>query len=318
MRADNSEKRQDKAFRLLEALSDIDEELLVRSEQAGVQMVAKVRSRNRMIPLWKYGSVVAACLVLLVLGTGVYSVGRLVYGGAGTADTADLASLKENINTSDATSKMESVLQAADTTREEEITNQGGSVEGISGDVEREAGKIQDAESSMKDELTEELAQDKHSQRSGSAQNSVEDSVGSSGGAADLTLEAAKGLAVVGNFVPKTMPEGYRFVSAAAWAVPTPYQSLCLSYINTTDSKQIELVITNYYMLLDDFPEGTVVNMPNNMMGFRNVIPADEVKKETFRTEDKVAVLYDGDVIVRFGGNADPETIYQVFTSISP
>ncbi|MCH5345021.1 MAG: hypothetical protein J1E64_13380 [Acetatifactor sp.] len=310
MRADDFEKQQDKAFRLLEALSDIDEELLVRSEQAGRQ--------NRTIPLWKYGSVVAACFVLLVLSMGVYSVGRLVYGGAGTADSVDLASLKENINTSDATSKMESVLQAADTTREEDTTHQEGPDEGISGDIEKEAGKIQDAESSIKDELAEELAQDKHSQRSDGVQSSAQNAVGSSGGAADLTLEAAKGFAVVGNFVPETMPEGYRFVSATTRDVPTPYHSLNLSYISATDSKQIELVITNYYMLLDDLPEGTAVNVPNNMMGFRNVIPADEVKEETFRTEDRVAVLYDGDVIVRFGGNADPETIYQVFTSICP
>lgn len=310
MRADDFEKQQDKAFRLLEALSNIDEELLVRSEQAGRQ--------NKAIPLWKYGSVVAACFVLLVLSMGVYSVGRLVYGGAGTADSVDLASLKENINTSDATSKMESVLQAADTTSEEETAKQGSPTEGVSRDIEKESGKIQDAESSIKDELAEELAQDRYSQRSDGVQGSAQDAVGSSGGAVDLTLEAAKGLAVVGNFVPETMPEGYRFVSAIAWDVPTPYHSLNLSYINTTDSKQIELVITNYYMLLDDLPEGTAVNMPNNMMGFRNVIPADEVKKETFRTEDKVAVLYDGDVIVRFGGNADPETIYRVFTSICP
>lgn len=318
MRAGNYEEQQDKAFRLMEALSDIDEELLVRSEQAGRQMAVKACNRSRAIPLWKYGSVAAACFILLVLGTGVYSVGRLVYGGAGATDTADLASLKENINGAGVTAQAESSLQTADTTCEEETAKQESSAEGVSGDVERESGKIQNAESSIKDELTEELAQDKYSQRSDGVQNSALGSNDTSGGAADLTLEAAKDLAVVGSFVPETMPEGYQFASAISWTVPTSYQSLNLSYINTTDSKQIELVITNYYMLLDDFPEGTAINMPNNMMGFRNVIPADEVKKETFRTEDKVAVLYDGDVIVRFGGNADPEAIYQVFASIRP
>lgn len=69
-----SEGRQ-KALRLMEALSQVDEALLARSEDAGE------------IPFWRYGRILAACFVFAVLGAcalGVY--GMVMWKGAGALD----------------------------------------------------------------------------------------------------------------------------------------------------------------------------------------------------------------------------------------
>lgn len=120
MRAKIHEELQEKVFRLMEALSGVDEELLARSEEAGAyaahseeagvhatrsekagayaapsgEVVAhtarseRIRAhavrrggRKRSMAMWRYGKYLAACFAFLVLGVSAYSVSSFLYNG---------------------------------------------------------------------------------------------------------------------------------------------------------------------------------------------------------------------------------------------
>ena len=55
--------KQDGALRIFEALSGVDEELLDKCESA-----TRVSEQSKVIPFWKYGKAMVACVCILLAG----------------------------------------------------------------------------------------------------------------------------------------------------------------------------------------------------------------------------------------------------------
>lgn len=79
-----SEKRQDQAMRIYEAMNGVDPELLARSEK-----------EKKVVPIYRYARWMAACLALILVGGTCYLT--IKYGGFKKADTNYAAdTVKEN------------------------------------------------------------------------------------------------------------------------------------------------------------------------------------------------------------------------------
>ncbi len=277
MREDDRNSHRDKAFRILEALSDIDEELPARSEQS---RHADASANVRRISLRKYKSV-AAVLALLAVGTSAYLLGTgMPKHSADSQAALDIASLGERIEEKD-------TGPAAGAVPQENIPP--ASQESLSVLVTEENGlseRLPEREASL-DTAQEDVPKQNAVQSAGQS-NEQSDGQGSG---QSVGLEA---------YVPETLPDGYRFVSADSETAPLGGHTLALSCVNEAESKRIDLWITEEAASLQ-------------------AVPAEEVTEDTFRSVGTVAVLYEDDgVVVQFEGNAEPEILYQVFTEIRP
>ncbi len=306
MREDDRNRRRDKAFRILEALSDIDEELPARSEQS---QRADASAKVRQIPLRKYKSA-AAVLALLAVGTSVYLLGTgMPKRSDGSQAALDIASLGERIEEKDTSpaagaAPQENIPSAAQNggtwDLAEEQSKEREEIEGVEAIEELDSANRAE-EDSLWEGLPERESAREGAQEDVPTQNTMQDATqGAMQSAIQSATQNAAQSAGLDAYVPETLPDGYRFVSADSGTAPPDGHALALSCVNEAESKRIDLWITDETASLQ-------------------TVPAEEVTEDTFRADGTVAVLYeDTGVAVRFEGNAEPEVLYRVFTAIRP
>lgn len=85
MRSDIDNKEWGKTIRIFEALSGVDEELLTRSEEGAV----------KVLPLWRYSKVIAACFCLIVVGGLTWGASRVSFQPEKSMDQVMPRSMEE-------------------------------------------------------------------------------------------------------------------------------------------------------------------------------------------------------------------------------
>ena len=170
------EKRQGQAERLYEALGGVDPTLLERSEK-----------RRKVLPIWRYGGMMAACLALCLVLAASWNVSRQeksaapndtgawlrneIAGGSSSADAVDLSDTEDNGAQKYVQSEEESVECAIEET--EELTtedtnspqvNANGGADGTAGSQSTVADNLAQTENGA----TKENQEDKKTQGSAS------------------------------------------------------------------------------------------------------------------------------------------------------
>lgn len=345
-----------KAMRLMEALSGVDEELLERSEGTGTRTV---------IPFWRYGKQLAACFALVVMGAcaiGVYSVtgnnkdatGNACFlapqamdknnsmAGAGDGKSADMAPSEGREQAADALEK-EPAMENGRADMEEQFTDASNSMQGQSN---RQDGlQAPQAESTANGLDNKSIAEDSEKLESSPAD-----------ARAKITLQAAKEMERIGSYVPEKLPAGYRFESARGSSPANSYLDMSLCWCKGMDD--IRLHITEFYAVAKmpkdvyDAFQKTIVDpaKPETYDVSLYEIPyADTVPREYFEIFDhpvfkesdfslemvearmksisdagdtdtprgNFAVLYDSGILVEFSGRGSAEEIWEMFESVS-
>lgn len=213
------------AMRIFEALSGVDEELLIRCEEelqvaevCGKRRGKLVTTVRKVRPIWYYGKTLAACMCFVLMGAllwGAYTIMQPAKNASGSVDMAPAAAIMapeaamEEAACENETS-LESAVEQSDTTAERNAGSEACDAE--------EAGT---ADSELKDVVTEGQIEDLGSVK----QESVQQESAKTDGATNqsvmqgtpvdkrmkLTLKEAEGVAVLGEYVPTVIPAGYIF-----------------------------------------------------------------------------------------------------------
>lgn len=308
------EELQEKAFRLMEALSGVDEELLARSEEDGHSADHR-REHRRRVFMWRYGKYLAACFVFLVLGVSAYSVSRLSLdvgkkqNSTGNAGGAADYSLMENY-------ELPGNNGAAQLSPEEALSSMESEEENVTADTtenEAEAPAISPEEGAQRENTSDGA----HTSNS-AIDKSIEAAMDTA-----LTLEAARDLSVVGEYIPKTLPEGYRFFNGVLLREQEGGgYDIQLFFRNDgdTDASDIVLRITDCCAAKKTEGNASVQEQIDliwpERRGERTFVTAEDLTAEIFRTSDTVAIIYDSGVVVQYTGEGTPEEIYEMFLTV--
>ena len=197
-RIDSNERRG--AERLFGALAGVDEELLARSEEK--------TDVKKVIPLWRYSKVVAACLCVAVLGVAYWAVSRVGLIGGSTKDMAPAETSMENAgysleeySTEEATATCDDMDGAS---YEKDMASDEASYQGDTSMAEK---YVQDTA----EQNEPEAAQEPEAEREDSIKQEAVVDMGAAefeNMELDLTLEDAKNTEVLGAYVPD-VPGGY-------------------------------------------------------------------------------------------------------------
>lgn len=310
------EKEMADAVRIFEALSGVDEELLVRSEE-------KVR------PIWYYGKVLAACLCFVVMGALLWNVGTMQKTSmnfSGSTDTAPAMAVEE------AACENETALEG--------YLAGSGTDDGALKDVITES-RLEDAGEEKKGAAVSETtgAEKKKTIVSATSGAIV------ANGQRELTLKEAGAVAVLGEYIPTAIPTGYVFESAwlteNSMTQETEQISLCwtkgmddihitvsfaVADVETVDVSQTETYDVYQYAIpyASTVPEEYRTTFHNPVFAeadFTQEIVEMRMKVveeagDTDTPGGNFAVLYESGVLVEFNGNGDAESVYALMDSV--
>lgn len=338
-----AEKKREDAMRIFEALSHVDEELLARCEET----VEGTSVRKR--PIWYYGSAVAACLCMVICGAvllnGRAFLSRNKTSGADCAVSMDSMKQEMAMDSGVAEPREEAAGSAAyssETTgmQEEmpETATENGTIETKNG-VTAVEGISEGMQEAQKENAIEEYTDAISGQQSGTA---VTESCLSYNGE-KITLQEARGVELLGEYIPDNLPAGYALESAYreknSDTGQTESLSLCWSrgmdsifwtismadvaHITTVDSSKPETYDVHFYEIpyADTVPEEYRESFDNplfreadfslDMVKARMKVISDSGDTNTPRGD--FSVLYDNGILVRFNGRGDAESIYNMF-----
>lgn len=227
MSGNKQENRKEQAFRILEALSEVDGELLERSEEtcaAGAETAGKETKGGARLYLFlrRHTKACAACLCLLICGAALWAV-----NGAAGKDTSDTrsgaAQAYRDSSMETALQEEETAMEAADTAGLNAAGNSAGQGAPQDGDAAQagetgaEAAKAGDAgpETAQAEGagIEAETAEDEGAgieaeleelQGAMDAAREPEDQAG-----IVISWEEAYQTEVLGKYIPKSLPEGY-------------------------------------------------------------------------------------------------------------
>lgn len=224
---------QERAMKLMEALSGVDEELLERCEESGVRKKAP-------IPLRRYARGWAAVLCLAVVGVAGWGGYRLVQENGREMNSEgayDEAGLEE----------IEVIMENTVPSQEPEAGNQEAAPreaeEGVSGSGHASPNEGGDngmgADAAEKDRPSEESTDKEREEKSDDSTDKQNESVMDEACMADntrkLTEAEARAQEVLGGYVPKVLPRGYAFESAVT-NPDSPEENLRLCWTRGMDS----------------------------------------------------------------------------------
>lgn len=323
------------AMRLMEALSGVDQELLLRSE-------------SRRKPYWAYGSAVAACLALVVVGALSWFGLRTIWTSKGGADSSSAGG-----NSYDS-SPMLADARSSDTAEPEA---DGGNYSTTAVAENAGADSIESTEDATKEDLAdnETKMQDMESSKeydeiTNSTDGQPEDNPMFSGSREDevfadprdsrkeLSEEEARNTDIFGAHLPENLPAGYSFESARGsdsgiaviWTRGRDSIMISVSFAEpesaaTVDVKKPE----SYDVRLYEIPYGETVPEEYRQVFNDPLFAAEDLSLEVVRSRMKsvrdagdtdtprgsFSVLYSDGVVLHFNGRGSADEIWEMFHS---
>lgn len=305
------------ALKIMETLSEVDEELLVRSEQE--KKMYSVRKWNR------FGKLAAACLCAIVVGTAGYGARNLQNGNNATGSPRRIESMPESAS-EDGIDRQEAGAEAMQ--GDMGIASE---AMGAAGDGDGAAAKNP---ASVKE--TEEPIQNA---ASAEVQNDIENCQLPQS-SREVTQEEAYAAEPCGGYLPLSLPEGYIYENGilneesgmlfVTWTKGMDYISLTVSReessVLLTDISRPELYDVNLY----EIPYGDTVpreylqtfndpvfwqeDLTLELVQMRMKTVADSGDTDTPR--GNFSILCEGGMLVRFNGCGTPQSIYDMLVSI--
>lgn len=345
------EKKMADAMRIFEALSGVDEELLIRCEDS-VEVSATTK---KVRPIWYYGKAIAACLCFVVMGVALWSAGPILFDGTkNSSDSAYSAEMQAKNAAQDAVENMDLAdVAAADGGGSEqpaegvtESTNATASGQiSKSEETSNENGTASSVSDGKTGAATEERLADKDVDKEVLSDN-IEAVVCPKDPAEAITLAEAKETALLGEYVPETLPAGYILESVRKFCNEdtneVAYITLCwtkgmdtifmtISKVDAADITTIDITKPETYDVhryeipyADTVPEAYRSSFHNpvfaegdfarDIVKARMKVVADQGDTDTPR--GNFAVLYDEGVLVEFNGDGDAESIFEMFSSL--
>lgn len=309
-----SYQEKEKALRIMEALSAVDEDLLARCEDSGVKKV---------VLFHKYTKVLAACAACLVLGIGLLATRDMV-NWSGMSASENTAEPMQGIAT-DGMMNADSVKQEAESSAEESVL----------GDV-----SLENAYEGGNKHIPGELA-----------------GMDSAGCPVDnrenLTLEEARCQALVGEYLPLNVPDGYVLESAKGSAADSDAKEVIVCFsrgmdtivIHVTDKygseeskQQLEERMADlenaesYNVHLYEIPYAETVPEEYQESFYNPVFRVEDMTRELVEARMKIvadagdtdtprgnlAILYDNGVCVEINADATVEEVWTMIQSIEP
>lgn len=334
-------KRREQAFRIMEALSGVDEELLARSDGEGGNK-AGLKTRRYGKPIYRYFGTWAAVLCLAVTGAAIWA--NLWYLGGGMdrmpnssggqgmyEEVTDIADMGGEGNQPNHSFGANSRVQQ-DGSKEE--YGGSGQADGLRPDQQQNGLKEENNGSSQADDLTPER------QPEPSEGKFVTEGTGLEAGWAKVTLEEAADKAAVGKYIPQDIPDGYRFESAR-WNAEKEQLSLCFQRgmdsimlfvgkaeegCETVDVGRPETYDVRLYEIpyAETVPEEYRESFLSPVFAWetftqeiaesRMCVYGDAGDTDTPRGD--FSILFSDGILVRFSGEGTAEQIWEMFSSM--
>lgn len=323
-------KTKEGAIRIFEALSSVDEELLLRSE-----------GEQKVVPFWRYAKVMAACICFVVVGVVAISGSRLIFTGSQSADNAAPAAMEEKAMDS-AADNNGSGMEAAQAEMPAEAPAEAMVAEETKMDVVEEAAaeegvQTEDVAGATSEETQNQMSADLESEMISDCGPLPEQSV-------ILSLEELKLVETFGDYVPAQVPAGYVFAEgsvtasgdsiSARWENGMDTISISVSYYEDTAENDARIIDISkpetYDVHLYEIPYAQTV--PDEFRSaFNNpIFRGEDLSLEVIAARMKsvsdmgdtdtprgrFAVLYDDGVYVSFNGRGDAESIWKMFESL--
>lgn len=284
--------REENAFRIMRALSGVDEELLARSEgmDAAAEAKDKKQGGNRKIVSFvnRHGRALAACLCLAVLGAAYFALELRRENEAqdGSGSGASYIYIKNP-----------EMNEAETQGRPNQAYEDGEEANDMA------PGEMWDAEGSVVGEQTNGLgdtAADQHKDGLSEMQAARPES------RQELSLEEARECETLGSYVPKTLPAGYDFVKAV-YEKQTSGSRLVLTWSDGGHLFQVRLSETLFAEPEEAAAETDIA-----------VYSAAGDWEKTFWQPEKsgrlwFAVLYEDGVLAEYVGYLGKEDILKMF-----
>ena len=339
----------ERAMRLMEALSDVDQALLERC--AGTGRVTACRR-----PLWQSARAAAAVLCLAVVGAaswGGYQLSRTRMGGADSSGGAAAPYMEEIREDAEEAVPRDEVTcdTAPEAAGAEDAVEAGQGGEQIR---QTEADKFMDGQYADGGEMPpgQESAIEEEGRRDGSGTGG--DAVEENGSPEDtagcplppqsqkLTLAQAREDAALGAYVPTALPAGYAFEEGHR-VTESQEPNLTLCWIRGMDSIMLHLERTanppatvdveeteSYDQRLYEVPYGETVPEEYRQTFDNPVFAVEDFNLEIVKSRMKsyddqgdtdtprgnFSVLYEGGVLIRFNGRGTAEEIWEMFCSM--
>lgn len=341
------------AMRIFEALSSVDEELLVRSD-----------GQKKVVPFWKYAKVMAACICFVVVGVAAYtSIDMKSAKENASADCAAPAAMEEapmeyaaaedeKAAASDGSgyneeAAMEVVGEPAEAVTEEETVVSGGAVKeetAIDGALQEAA----EEESPAELEVSQQSAEN-GSVEDGAEMDSLQESIHDYGKEVppvqdEETLRATE---VLGAYIPTKLPVGYVFESGYGIDENHPENGISLLWVNGMDT--IRISVKEYVANAE--AESRIVDVSDTAsydVHLYEIPYCDSVPEKYYKTfnypifeegdftfeivearmksvseqgdtdtpRGNFAVLYDSGILLEFSGRSDAVSIWEMLESI--
>lgn len=345
------EKQMTGAMRIFEALSGVDEELLIRCEDEA----------KKKVPIWYYGKVVAACLCFVLMGAllwGTRTIMKTAENASGSASMAPAAAAEAAMEEAacEAETALDGVVGQRDTTTETDsgnVVGEAGNSNSSLADVITES-KVEDAgvakQESIKQESTnsEIAGLEAITDLSNSKENATEDTI-LEGAPLDkrrkLSLEDAKTVAVLGEYVPNVIPAGYIFENAWLTEKSTTLDAerVTLCWVNGMDDIHITISYAARDIVTVDVSKTETYDVHQYEIPYASTVPQEYrtiFNNPVFAAEDftqdiverrmksvadagdtatprgNFGVLYESGVLVEFNGDGDAESIYAMILSL--
>lgn len=323
MREDDEkqDRRLSGAMRIFEALSSVDEELLVRSD-----------GQKKVVPFWKYAKVMAACICFVVVGVAAYT-------------SIDMKSAKENAS---ADCAAPAALEEAPMEYAASEDEKAAAIDGSDYNEEAAMEEVAAEESPAELEVSQQSAEN-GSVGDGAEMDSLQESILDCGeklpSAQDEdTLRATE---VLGDYIPTKLPVGYVFESGYGIDENNPENGISLLWVNgmdtirisvreyvanaETESRIVDVSDTASYDVhlyeipyCDSVPEKYYKTFHNPIFeegDFAFEIVEARMKSvseqgDTDTPRGNFAVLYDSGILLEFNGRGDAESIWEMLESI--
>lgn len=298
-----SYEERDKAFRIMEALSSVDEALLARSE--------KTVTARKVIPFWRYGKTLAACFVFVLLGACALGVYTMVTWRGGSSDRTTMEAPRNAI-AYDSKDLLEEATDAGGTDSAQ--VDEGFQMSGGVGVTE-----------SCKEDLREKLLTWEEAGKVEMIGNYLPTEV-----PAGYQLESISGMAEEASYHEMTIlwVKGMDDICLHI----TDYYAVAKNPEGTglkpADISKPEMYDVHLYEIpyCDTVPR-EYAQVFDNPVFLAGDLTLDLVEARMKTVEDggdtdtprgRFAVLYDSGVLVEFNGKAEPEEVWDMFASICP
>lgn len=338
MRSSIRHEELEKAMRIFEALSDVDEELLVRSEEVG-------KHEAGVISFWRYSKVMAACFCLMVVGGLTWGASKVMRQSEKSSDSAmpmSIAELAEEI-TADVT---------GDSGGTENSNGQSSMSDGNENDVGMALDQNKQSETDAQKEVNE-REQGSSVEKPGAdsikqeSLNTIVDTEAALLNPSEkISEKEAYATEALGSYIPVTLPRGYVFEGAYRGQneQTKEYTSLSITWSKGLDSifLAVEKVEPSHIALTDlskpetynvhlyEIPYGETVPQEYREAFDNPVFLAEDLSLELITMRMKTvqdsgdtdtprgdfSVLYESGVLVRFNGDASPEEVWEMFQSV--